>query len=119
MSNESKHGVRLSNDFIAICIASCVRKIEGVVDFDDSLPQNLSINMLRREAKASRGVKLYRKNDCLGIDLYIIVSYGVQIPQLAWHIQRTVKTYVKEIIGINTEEINVHVQGVRILGENL
>ena len=49
MSNESKHGdVHLSNDFIAICIASCVRKIEGVVDFDDSLPQNLSINMLRQ-----------------------------------------------------------------------
>ena len=44
MSNESKHGdVHLSNDFIAICIASCVRTIEGVVDFDDSLPQNLSI----------------------------------------------------------------------------
>ena len=51
--------------------------------------------MLKREAKASRGVKLYKKNDALGIDLYIIVSYGVQIPQLAWQIQRTVKSYVK------------------------
>lgn len=119
MSNESIYGVRLSNDFIAICIASCVKSIEGVIDFDDSIPQNLSINMLKREAKASRGVKLYKKNDALGIDLYIIVSYGVQIPQLAWQIQRTVKSYVKDIIGINTEEINVHVQGVRILGENL
>ena len=106
MSNESIYGVRLSNDFIAICIASCVRSIEG-------------INMLKREAKASRGVKLYKKNDALGIDLYLIVSYGVQIPQLAWQIQRTVKNYVKDVIGINTEEINVHVQGVRILGENL
>ena len=34
MSNESIYGVRLSNDFIAICIASCVRSIEGVIDFD-------------------------------------------------------------------------------------
>ena len=43
MSNESIYGVRLSNDFIAICIASCVRSIEGVIDFDDSIPQNLSV----------------------------------------------------------------------------
>ncbi|WP_376746263.1 Asp23/Gls24 family envelope stress response protein [Priestia megaterium] len=48
-----------------------------------------------------------------------MISYGVQIPQLAWQIQKTVKSYVKDVIGINTEEINVHVQGVRILGENL
>ena len=65
MSNESIYGVRLSNDFIAICIASCVRSIEGVIDFDDSIPQNLSINMLKREAKASRGVKLYKKKRCI------------------------------------------------------
>ena len=61
MSNESIYGVRLSNDFIAICIASCVRSIEGVIDFDDSIPQNLSINMLKREAKQAEELNCTRK----------------------------------------------------------
>ncbi|MDY6038090.1 MAG: Asp23/Gls24 family envelope stress response protein [Eubacterium sp.] len=115
MSSDNIQGnINISNDFLAICIANCVKSIDGVIDVDDGLQANLSLNMLKRDGKSNKGVKLYRKNDYISVDLYIIVSYGTQIPQLAWQIQRSVSGYIKKIIGINTEEINVHVQGVRI-----
>ncbi len=51
------------------------------------------------------------------IDLYIIVEYGVRIPEMAWNIQEKVKKTVENMTGLTVTEVNIHVQGINLAKE--
>ena len=46
------------------------------------------------------------------IDLFVVVEYGVRIPDVAWKIQENVKRAIEGMTGLEVVEVNVHVQGV-------
>ena len=46
------------------------------------------------------------------VDLYIIVKYGVRIPDIALAAQENVKQAIETMTGLTVVEVNVHVQGV-------
>jgi len=48
------------------------------------------------------------------IDLYVVVEYGVRIPDVALKVQRNVKRAVESITGLEVSAINIHVQDVMI-----
>ena len=60
----------------------------------------------------SKGVKVEVGEKEAAIDLYIIVKYGVRIPDIALNVQEAVKTAIENMTGLSTVEVNVHVQGV-------
>lgn len=63
----------------------------------------------------SRGVVVRREEDgLLHIDLYIIVSYGTKISEVAHNIQTKVKYVLNEIVGLEVDRVHVIVQGVRV-----
>jgi uncharacterized alkaline shock family protein YloU len=50
----------------------------------------------------------------INIDLYIIVEYGTRIKSVAASVANTVRYHVEKAMGLPINEINVHVQGLRI-----
>ena len=46
------------------------------------------------------------------IDLYMIVDYGVQIPEVAWNVQENVKKSVETMTGLTVVEVNIYIQGI-------
>ena len=46
------------------------------------------------------------------VDLYIIVKYGVRIPDVALSVQENVKQAIESMTGLSVVEVNIHVQGV-------
>ena len=73
----------------------------------------ITINLLTRENKA-RGVHLLSDEDGWIIDIYVIVTYGTKIPEVAWNVQKSVSENLKSSSDIITKEINIHVQGVHV-----
>jgi len=69
--------------------------------------------MLGRE-NLSRGVQIRREGDELNLDLYVVVSYGVRISEVAHNIQAKVKYVLEEIAGLKVDHVNIFVQGVRV-----
>ncbi|RAV19959.1 Asp23/Gls24 family envelope stress response protein [Paenibacillus contaminans] len=69
--------------------------------------------MLGRE-NLSRGVVVRREQDLLHIDLYIIVSYGTKISEVAHNVQNRVKYMLNEVVGLEVDFVNIFVQGVRV-----
>jgi len=69
--------------------------------------------MLGRE-NLSRGVQIRREGDELHLDLYVVVSYGVRISEVAHNIQAKVKYVLEEIAGLKVDHVNIFVQGVRV-----
>ena len=48
------------------------------------------------------------------IDIYVIMEYGVRIMTVAHNVMERVGFAVEKALGVPVEEVNVHVQGLRV-----
>jgi len=62
----------------------------------------------------THGVDVHYDGQQINIDLYIIVEYGTRIKSVANSVANTVRYNVEKSLGLPINEINVHVQGLRI-----
>lgn len=116
MQEEPTGIIKISDDVITACAAAAALQIDGVHQLAGGFTDNLSISILGIEPEG-KGIKLSREDDALTLDVSVIVEFKVKIPQLAWEIQSSVKKAVEETTGLNVKEVNIHVQGVSLPGE--
>ncbi len=62
----------------------------------------------------SRGVEVKLEDELLTVDLYIIVSYGTKIPEVAVNVMEKVKYTLEKLTGLTVAGVNIYVQGVRV-----
>ena len=62
---------------------------------------------------SSRNIKVEIKNNKPLINLYIIIKYGVRIPDIAWEIQNRIKENIMKKLAINVNKIDIHIQGIQ------
>jgi len=113
LSNE--HGkIEIDDQVIAAIAGSAALDCYGLVGMASRSQLRDGIaEMLGRE-NLSRGVQIRREGDELHLDLYVIVSYGVRISEVAHNIRQKVKYVLEEIAGLKVDYINIFVQGVRV-----
>lgn len=109
VSNESG-SVRISDDVVAVIAGLAAMEIDGVAGMSGGLAGGIA-EMLGRK-NLSKGVKVEVGEREAAIDMYIIVEFGVRIPDIAIQVQDKVKKAVESMTGLNVVEINVHVQGI-------
>ena len=114
MSEKSDPGLgalKISQDTVAAYVTDTVLAAQGVYGFSGNLGDTLTKNLLGKENKY-KGVKIDESDKGYSIDIYLVVNYGVKIPEVAWNIQKNVKSCLENIMDIDVEDINIHVQGV-------
>ena len=108
---EIASNLTISEDVIGIIAGLAAAEVEGVsgmtLGFVDGINQILGSNK-----KYSKGVKIELEGNNVVIDLYVIVKYGVRIPDVAFSIQNSVKSQVETMTGLNVQSVNINVQGV-------
>ena len=104
--------IAISDDLLASCIAENVLAMDGVTDLEEVVGTAYQIPLIDDDVAAARGVRIERKPDKTVIDVYVIVRYGIKIPQLAWDLQQSIQKCFGSITGEKAEEINIHVRGV-------
>lgn len=101
----------ISEDVIGIIAGLAAAEVDGVsgmsLGFVDGINQIIGGNK-----KYSKGVKITLDGKDVVIDLYVIVKYGVRIPDIAFSIQNSVKTSVETMTGLSVKSVNINVQGV-------
>ncbi len=70
--------------------------------------------LLRKES-LSHGVRVKTNENHLTIDLHVIVAYGVSIETVCQNLCESVKYRVQEFAGLPVDQINVYVEGVRVI----
>lgn len=108
---EIASNLTISEDVIGIIAGLAAAEVEGVsgmtLGFVDGINQILGSNK-----KYSKGVKIELDGNEVVINLYVIVKYGVKIPDVAFSIQNSVKSSVETMTGLNVKSVNINVQGV-------
>ncbi|ALS27485.1 Asp23/Gls24 family envelope stress response protein [Paenibacillus cisolokensis] len=106
--------VYVTDECIAVIAGSAALDCYGLVGMASRKQLKDGIAELLGRDNLSRGVEVRRENDMVHIDLYIIVSYGTKISEVAHNIQAKVKYVLNEVIGLKVDHINIFVQGVRV-----
>ena len=68
---------------------------------------------LLHRGNVDRGVEVVDVDGGLGIDLFVIVQYGIRISEVAHNLQQAVKFAVERSVNVPVAQVNVNVQGVR------
>jgi uncharacterized alkaline shock family protein YloU len=106
--------VFVTNDVIAILAGSAALDCYGLVGMASRKQLKDGIAELLGQENLSRGVEVRHEQDRVEIDLYIIVSYGTKISEVAHNVQTKVKYILNEVVGLHVDEIHIFVQGVRV-----
>jgi len=108
--------VNISDDVVASIAGIATGEIDGVYGMAGGVASGIA-ERLGAKKSPQKGVKVDVKPDGSIIDLYVVVEFGVRIPELAWSIQENVKNSVETMTGITVASVNVHVDGVHFKEE--
>lgn len=108
---EIANNLVISEDVIGIIAGIAAAEVEGVSGMTLGLVDGIN-QILGSNKKYSKGVKIELEGNNVIIDLYVIVKYGVRIPDVAFSIQNSVKSQVETMTGLNVQSVNINVQGV-------
>ncbi|MET1247926.1 Asp23/Gls24 family envelope stress response protein [Sporolactobacillus sp. STCC-11] len=107
--------IDISIDVIAKIVGGAAMDCYGIVGMASKNQLKDGFAELLKKDNFSRGVIVRFDDDQnLLIDMYIIVSYGTRISEVAGNVQTKVKETLNEMLGLNAASINIFVQGVRL-----
>ena len=105
--------IKIDDDVIAVCAINATLKTEGIHSLSGGISNQLSKTLLRKDL-VSKGIKVSREDDALVLDVFVIVKFGVRIPDIAFNLQKNISAKLKEMTELEVSAVNVHVQGVAI-----
>lgn len=73
------------------------------------------VDLLGRD-NLKKGIKIKPvEENTVDIDLHVILQYGVSLPAVAENCKSNVKYRLQELAGVQVRNVNVHVEGIRVL----
>lgn len=97
---------------IATIAYHAARQSYGVVGL---APKNLMNGLTQVLVKdPTHGVEVHYDENQVNIDIYIVIEYGTRIKSVASSVSNTVRFHVERALGMPVNQVNVHVQSLRI-----
>jgi len=114
MAEQTRLGrVEVAPTAIAGLAGTAVLECYGVVGMAHPTLRSGLAEVLQGE-RSRRGVQVKVVEQHIIVDLYVVLEYGVRISEVAHNIMENVKFRVEKALGVPIEEVNVHVQGLRV-----
>lgn len=106
--------VTITNEVVATIAGGAAVECYGIVGMASKSQIRDGIAEILGRENYSRGVIVRQENNELHIDMYIIVSYGTKISEVAYNVQSQVKYKLNKSLGLEIKSVNIYVQGVRV-----
>jgi uncharacterized alkaline shock family protein YloU len=102
--------IRIADEVVSIIAGLAATEVDGVASMSGGIAGGIAEALGRKNL--SKGVKVEVGEEEASVDLYLIVTYGSRIPDVAWGVQENVKQAIENMTGLKVTKVNVHVQGV-------
>lgn len=110
LATQTGQSVKIADDVVAIIAGIAANEVSGVASMSGNLVGGIG-EMLGRK-NPQKGIRVtVNGNDCT-VDVYLTVTFGTRIPDVAQKVQESVKRAVENMTGLKVLEVNVHIQGV-------
>ncbi|MCP1144004.1 Asp23/Gls24 family envelope stress response protein [Lysinibacillus endophyticus] len=107
--------IDIANDVIAQIAGGAAIECYGVVGMASKHQIRDGLTDILRKENFAKGVIIRQNGQDLNIDMYIIVSYGTKISEVAYQVQSKVKYTINKTLGMSVNSVNIFVQGVRVM----
>lgn len=112
--NNNLGTIDISEEVIATIAGAAAVECYGLVGMASRKLTDGFTELLGKENLA-RGVTVKIDGNQVMIDLYIVVGYGVNISEVATNVMERVRYTTENLTGLKVAQVNVNVQGVRVL----
>ena len=99
--------IHISEEVLAVIAAAAALEVDGV----RSLAAG-SKDLLSKKCNPARGVHIQVAEDCVQVELAILVRYGYVILDVARAVQDAVITNIESMSGLKVSDVNISVSGV-------
>lgn len=106
--------IDISNEVIASVVGGKAVECYGIVGMASRQQVRDGIAEILGHENYARGIKVREEDGNVDIDMYIIVSYGVKISEVANNVQSTVKYTLESTLNVKVNSVNIFVQGIRL-----
>ncbi|SFL98160.1 Uncharacterized conserved protein YloU, alkaline shock protein (Asp23) family [Gracilibacillus orientalis] len=114
LKREDGH-VTITNEVIATIAGGAAIECYGIVGMASKKQLRDGIAEILRKENFAKGVVVRQNEEDVHIDMYIIVSYGTKISEVAHNVQSQVKYNLEKTLGLKIKSINIYIQGVRVI----
>lgn len=106
--------IDISNDVIATIAGGAAVDCYGIVGMASKKQLKDGIAEILRRENFTKGVIVRQEEEQIHIDMFIVVSYGTKISEVAHNVQSKVKYTLDKMAGLSVDSVNIFVQGVRV-----
>ncbi len=107
--------ITIDTDVIATYAGSVAVECFGIVGMAAVNMKDGLVKLLKRDY-LNHGISVViNENNSISLDFHVIVSYGIGIQAVAENLIETVKYKVSSFTGLNVDNINIYVEGVRVI----
>lgn len=106
--------IQIEPEVIALYAGAMAVECFGIVGMAAVSVKDGFARLLKRES-LTKGINVAIRENVISIDFHVIVSYGVSILAVADNLMESVKYKVEDLTGMTVEQINVYVEGVRVI----
>ena len=105
--------ILIEEEVVARIAGLAAMECYGIVGMASKNVKDGLVQLLLGES-VTKGIKVYIDEEKVSLDFHIIVEYGTKISAIADNLISTVRYEVEEFIGLQVEQINIFVEGVRV-----
>ncbi|MHB9146058.1 MAG: Asp23/Gls24 family envelope stress response protein [Symbiobacteriia bacterium] len=102
--------VKIADEVVGVIAGIAATEVEGVAGMAGGIASGITEVFGKRNF--GKGVKVEVGDTQAALDLFLVIQYGVSIPEIAQQVQENVKRAVESMTGLDVIEVNVHVQGI-------
>ena len=106
--------ITINTDVIATYAGSVVVECFGIVGMAAVNMKDGLVKLLKKDS-LKHGINVTLNENKISLDFHVIVAYGVSIRAVSDNLIANVKYKVEAFTGIEVENINILVEGVRVI----
>ncbi|MEN2464740.1 Asp23/Gls24 family envelope stress response protein [Ornithinibacillus sp. FSL M8-0202] len=108
--------VEIAPEVIEVIAGIAASEVDGLAN----MRGNFATGVVEKFGKKShsKGVKVELAEDGIVIDVYVVLDFGVSIPEVAQKIQSNIRQTLKTMTSLDISEVNVHVVGLQMEKES-
>ena len=114
--NQTSGSIHVSPSAIATIASQALLTCYGVVGMASKTAIGELAAQLTRDPH--HGIDVTYKGGKLIIDVYVIIQHGTRISSVADSVISSVRFKVEQAVGISVQQINLYVQGLRLMPDN-
>lgn len=104
--------VEISPEVIEVITSLAAAEVEGVATMRGNFATGVAEKLGRKSH--GKGVKVDLGEDGIAVDVYVVMNYGVSIPDVAKKIQDNIHQTLRTMTAIDLHAVNVHVVGIQL-----